>query len=270
MTGNQTPKPNKTVECFFCGAPLEYHLDECYTLEGERALDHTWHSQGVLSWTDGEGVLCAACATPECHRMAQDIIAEQHRAKRRALMETHDAQTTLAGIPPQYHGATFQDAQPAGARAIQGWFDAECPGLLLLLGKAGLGKTRMLYAIKRAAYVIQRPCRLRSVADTILELQAIARESMRDLQAHILELSNFPGLLLFDDLGTEKVTDYALSMFGLVVTAREEWRRPTGLSSNLTVPGIESAWGSRIASRLSGGTIVRFAGKDRRQSKGGK
>ena len=268
QTENQTPKdkpePN-IAPCYICGAPLEYHLLDRYTSAGEPTQVPVWHEEGVTSWTDREGIFRAACPDPDCQAHAKVVTAEILKAGRLALLNTPDFQASSLYIPPQYHGAVFEDARPPAAKAIKDWFDAPRPGILLLSGITGTGKTRQLYAIRRAAYLHNNTSRLLRITDAILELQALARESMRDLQSHIHNLANFPGYLLFDDLGTEKLTDYALATFGLLISSREEWQRPTAFSSNLALPAIEATWGSRIASRLAGGTILTFTGKDHRK-----
>jgi DNA replication protein DnaC len=57
-------------------------------------------------------------------------------------------------------------------------------------------------------------------------------------------------LLVFDDLGAEKVSDYVKDRFYLVVNKRYEDCRPIIVTTNLTLQELENRMGERLVSRL--------------------
>ena len=78
----------------------------------------------------------------------------------------------------------------------------------------------------------------------------------------IKEYSDFP-LLLIDDLGAEKITDWSISALYSILSTRINYMRYTIVTSNLDLKDIHD-WNPRIASRLAGLQVHKMAGSDRR------
>lgn len=190
--------------------------------------------------------------------------------KRKELVETGEGQLRL-GIPRKYHGASLSDS--GHEKKILGWLNSDGPGIITFSGKAGTGKTRMIFAIRRYLYIQVEdgapkysrddlPLFL-SVPSLCKHLQALGREITEE-EAYIKELSNMRNILILDDLGTEKITDFIKQDLYMILNEREMWDRPTIISTNLTVKEINEKFDPRIASRIAGGTVLKFTGKDRR------
>ena len=78
------------------------------------------------------------------------------------------------------------------------------------------------------------------------------------------------GLLFLDDLGSSKITDWALDTLFYILDTRYNEMLPTIVASNL-LPGDEltALIGDRIVSRLAeDSTLIRFSGDDLRRSPG--
>jgi DNA replication protein DnaC len=72
-------------------------------------------------------------------------------------------------------------------------------------------------------------------------------------------------LLVLDDLGVEKTTDWALQTLYVILNNRYTNYRQTIITSNLTLEEIGNKLGDRIASRIAGMcSIIQMKGKDKR------
>jgi len=70
-------------------------------------------------------------------------------------------------------------------------------------------------------------------------------------------------LLLLDDFGAEKISDYSVSAFYTILSQRRNQNKPTIITTNLNMDEIESI-DSRIASRLGEFIQIVLSDKDRR------
>ena len=74
--------------------------------------------------------------------------------------------------------------------------------------------------------------------------------------------------LIFDDLGTEKPTDYVRQAIYFIINEREQWQRQTIITTNFRLEDIDRQYDSRISSRVAGMCDVReLRGRDRRVEK---
>lgn len=73
------------------------------------------------------------------------------------------------------------------------------------------------------------------------------------------------GLACFDDVGLRAPTDAMYDIWYEVVNRRK--RLPTIFTGNLSPEDLHKVYDARIASRLTEGTVIELAGKDRRLAK---
>jgi DNA replication protein DnaC len=138
---------------------------------------------------------------------------------------------------------------------------------LTLAGETGTGKTHLTKAIgvewiERLAGTVLYV----KVADVLDEL----RRGYDDKGSQPDEMSGFDrlmewlkrvGLLIMDDLGVEKTTEWSSDKLDSIIDFRYE----KGLATVLTTNLAPSQLGSRIESRLMGGVVVRIKAPDYRQ-----
>ena len=145
-------------------------------------------------------------------------------------------------------------------------FELEAPSVFMH-GETGLGKTHLSLAI--AGEVINKGYSViyNSAQNIFNELQK-ERFGKSDTngayEAMVLECD----LLVIDDLGAEFMTTFTSSALYNIINTRINTGLPTIISSNLSLPEIESTYSKRISSRIIGEyDIISFAGKDIRQLK---
>ncbi len=169
-----------------------------------------------------------------------------------------------AALPQRYHDARLTDFSHATVQQALAWLGDRGDGLLLL-GPAGTGKTHLAAAITRACMEVGQPVRFRRAA----ALYQAIRESYDQGFADEGVLSEYARvkLLVLDDLGAGALTDFERRYTLEVLDRRLNAMLPTIVTTNWTLPQIREQMDERIASRLSGYTLLNFTGRDRRERK---
>lgn len=182
--------------------------------------------------------------------------------------------------PPRYRRA---DATLPGIRQ---WADAvaadpDTAGSLLLTGTTGTGKTYEAYgALHRVAAAGPRNYEVISITTADIYGRLRPKGSDRGTEEELRRLCRVP-LLLLDDLGTAKASEWTEEVTYRLVNERYNACRPSIYTSNLparapvdehgrpTGPDLTTALGERIVSRLSEDTrVVAMTGTDRRRTAG--
>ncbi|WP_018386407.1 ATP-binding protein [Wenjunlia vitaminophila] len=187
---------------------------------------------------------------PEYHRQARARVAL-------ARWET--------AAPRRYRTATCTHPD------ITTWADRAAPdpdtaGILVLTGPIGTGKTHQAYgALRRIAEA--GPRRFEMIATTAPDMYGLLRPggSERGSEYELRRLARIP-LLLLDDLGTEKLSEWTEEATYRLINERYNQCRPVIITTNLLVTELAAQLGDRLASRLAqAATIVTLAGPDLRR-----
>lgn len=166
-------------------------------------------------------------------------------------------------FPLRYQGAR------AGHPAVRTWaaaFIEQRPDArsLLIAGPVGSGKTYQAYGALRAAASCGRNVGFQAVpfADFCAEL----RPSGGDPEGALRRYRDAE-LLLVDDLGAAKNSEWVEETTYRLINARYEAMRPTIFTTNLALPQLAGGLGDRIASRLVEiCDVVPLVGADRRRA----
>lgn len=74
-------------------------------------------------------------------------------------------------------------------------------------------------------------------------------------------------LLILDDLGTEKLTEYAEMVLYVIIDKRYSYLKKTIITSNFNLKELSEKLNNRIASRLASGIVYKLDAKDYRLNK---
>jgi DNA replication protein DnaC len=173
----------------------------------------------------------------------------------------------VASLPPRYQKASLDDFTEARANAIRVWLEKPTDGLLLT-GGPGAGKTYLAAAIfiavvnsRKASIRFKRAAQLfQAIRDSYGQEDVSEEEILGDYIK--------PRFLVLDDLGAGSLSDHERRYTLEVIDRRLNAERPTIITTNLTLAEISDRMDERIASRLSGYTLLKFTGEDRRTKKG--
>lgn len=128
-----------------------------------------------------------------------------------------------------------------GNLAERGWY---------LMGPVGTGKTHLAHAVANRLRDRTIPVLAVSVPYFLARLRATYDTRAQDAGAAMeAELATVP-LLILDDLGTERPTDWALERLFLAIDQRYEACLPMGVTTNWKPKDLEEVIGGRLVSRL--------------------
>jgi len=145
-------------------------------------------------------------------------------------------------------------------------------------GPCGAGKTHRAVAIMREivirkskayriADIVRGICDARFIAVTslLLRIKSSFLKDSEESEGDLIERLSGPALLVLDDLGVEKVTEWTLQTLYTIIDIRSRERKQTIITSNLNLDELSRRLSDRISSRIRGMCkVVAVAGKDRR------
>lgn len=167
-------------------------------------------------------------------------------------------------VPSRYANASLDDV-PAN---IRGKFDTirTTRKGFYIHGGVGTGKTHIAYALYRSD--IARGARFWNVTELLREIRADFERPHNEKQRVEESLMSHRGILFLDDIGAEKVTDWVLETFYLIINHYYNERLPIVFTSNCRIKELDSRIGDRIASRIvESCDIIELTGADRRLAK---
>lgn len=169
-------------------------------------------------------------------------------------------------IPARFQWATVDDFDGKARADVIEWGERPAGRNVLLLGDVGTGKTHLAVAAARLRFDRGAEVRFFPVVELLDMLRPGGPEhALYDLADH--------EVLVLDDLGSERPTEWTAERLYALVNRRWLEERPTICTSNLSPAELEKSVGDRVFSRLVGnGSVgVKLSGPDRRRQgpKGG-
>lgn len=168
-----------------------------------------------------------------------------------------------AGVPARYARASLDDFTAALVDDLD-W----SRGGFFLHGNPGIGKTHLA-----AALAISRLTDLGSIRDSslawvsapelLMKIRSTFGSTAKESESDVVCRYTSPRILVLDDLGAEKITDWSASTMYLILSKRDAELRDTIITSNASIGDI-AKWEPRIASRLASMATVDLPDSDRR------
>lgn len=160
-------------------------------------------------------------------------------------------------IPRRFWDARVDGLTGEAAAAAHEWTATSMTANVILLGTTGSGKTHTAAALARQAFEAGRSVRLLSTVELLEGLRPGGNIRWRPDRV---------GLLILDDLGVEKPTDWSGSVLDGIVDSRWKEDLPIVVTSNLDAGALEAHVGPRLWSRLWDGAVAyNIVGTDRRE-----
>lgn len=218
---------------------------------------------------------CPACADALQRKQDEERIAAE-RVKNAADRLANKLGAAL--IPARFRDRTFESyiaTEPKQVKALTICRDYaenfaehfEAGRCLLLLGNVGTGKTHLATAI---ANHIMRATTATAVYRTVGGILQHIKGSY-DRESEYSEADAFaaytkPSLLIIDEVGATKPTEFELATLFNIINGRYEEQLPTVVISNLPAGELSGALGERCVDRLreGGGIAVGFDWKSAR------
>lgn len=203
-------------------------------------------------------------------------IADERRswkteAKERAEKFEEDKKKFLADSKKSnYDNYMIASGIPKKFMAVQ---EKEDGRSLFITGSFGTGKTHHSISVMKN-YIDNLPdsCFVQpfsrlpafiTVPELLLKIRSVF--SLQKCEDEIVDKYADSPLLVLDDLGAEKTTDFALQTLYIILNRRDGNMLQTIITSNLSLDEVKDRLGDRIASRIAGMcSVLKIVGKDRR------
>jgi DNA replication protein DnaC len=169
-------------------------------------------------------------------------------------------------IPIRYKNTKYEDVP----KNIQEMFESmkESRKGIFIHGKVGTGKTHIAYALHRSAIKSGLHSKFRNTVELFKDMRDEISRDMYSKTRPTEDLMNYEGVLILDDLGVEKATDFVVESLYLIINKRYNEVRPIILTSNFNLDELANRVGDRIPSRIVEMChIVELGGEDKRLQK---
>lgn len=209
------------------------------------------------------GTVCSVCSATGWEIVPGKGVRPCHCLKQ----ERQRKLLTAARIPRRYAECTLQNYHPAKGNASQlrafnyaHQLVREYPPVdrgLLFMGSVGVGKTHLAAAILRGLVDKQVPCLFYEFGALLKEIQQSYNTISQASELSVLEPVYRAEVLVLDELGASKPTEWVLDTARQIISTRYNDRKLTLFTTNYLDAGrgptdetLEDRVGARIRSRL--------------------
>jgi len=167
-------------------------------------------------------------------------------------------------LPPRYHNVSYENDVP-GAIKDEVKKQINKKEGIYFLGGAGVGKTHIACAIAKELLSKNIPVMFLNTGKFLEEIRLGFNGDADEFGGIFKEVLEFEGVLILDDIGAEKATEWVRERLYLIINERYDQMRPIIFTSNNSISELSSKLGDRIASRIVGMSLtISLDGIDRR------
>lgn len=161
-----------------------------------------------------------------------------------------------AGLSPMFQTAALEtfERRPGIEEMVEAALAFDMTTGLFIMGSYGGGKSHIAVAICNRMLEQEYRCRYANVPETLAQLRATYNGN--GTEDKVLDELTSVDLLVLDDIGAEKTTDWALDRLYTVIDSRYRHMRPTIYTTNLSLDELETKVGGRIVDRILGSCQV--------------
>jgi len=169
----------------------------------------------------------------------------------------------MTSKPPRYESATWDDV-PENIRNYVEKMRETRKGIYIH-GSVGTGKTHIVYGIVEHLQEIPLKSWFLNTTELFADMKKDFDRQPYDKKRWDDRMMEYRGVLVFDDIGAERPTDYVLEQFYLIINKRYNEMLPIIFTSNHSLGELSEKVGDRIASRIvEMCDVVHLGGDDKR------
>lgn len=180
----------------------------------------------------------------EQRRRDEEASQRAQEARRRAERLLRDSD-----IPERYTGASTGLRMPDGRGRG-----------LYLFGPVGTGKTHAACALALRAISEGTSARFATLAGIASRVRSSYGRRSGEAEEEVVNELVGCGLLVVDDLGKERATDFSLSLLYRIVDGRYGAMRPIVVTSNYPLPALAARLAGASDEEMAGAIVSRLAG----------
>lgn len=182
----------------------------------------------------------------------------------------------VSGIPKAYNACDFENFT-GNERLIKDLKSlSEFNRSIVLRGNTGCGKTHLAIALSKCIKMESHTCRrgyvpggiFTTVPELLLKIRSSFRKDATESEESLIDYYTACDLLILDDLGAEKTSEFAITTLYLILDRRIREDRQMIITTNLTPTEIEQTFGARIASRMASMENIKITMPDYRKKRG--
>jgi len=227
--------------------------------------------------TSSEYFKCSKCGEEEHKNFYRDnkslcrICIDKISAKRNSISPRLHARKIvknnmeMAQIPPRFLPANYGNFKTDIKIPVCHYSVKE--NVLIWGETPGAGKTHLGVSILRRATWHGIKCRFVSAINLFIHLKSSFKENSEISEESIIDNYSEHPILMIDDIGTEKISEYVLQSWYAIIDNRYSNMLPTIFTSNYNLNQISDKLGARLASRIGSGIVINLKGNDRRVSR---
>ena len=182
----------------------------------------------------------------------------------------------ITGIPQAYRECSF-DNYKGNEKLINDLKSITVEGVVLR-GNTGCGKTHLAIAMAKQIPTEDKQQRgswetipgtlFTTAPELLLKIRSAFRDDAKQSEEQLIDYYSGCELLILDDLGSEKTSEFAVTTLYVIIDRRIRDCRKTIITTNMSQQEIEQTFGARIASRLSGMVNIKINMPDYRKKRG--
>lgn len=199
-------------------------------------------------------------------RVLSKLDTDKDRPPEEAIVLPSRAKINLrwAGVSPKYSECSFGNFK-GNERLVDDL--RKIKGSVFLTGKTGCGKTHLATAMLAEAEVdSSTDAFFITVPEMLMKIRSSFSGTSGETEEELVKRFSDYQILVLDDLGSEKTTEYSITTLFLILDRRDRWNRRTIVTSNLSLKEIEDTLGARIASRLAAMQAIKINMPDYRKN----
>jgi len=179
-------------------------------------------------------------------------------------MTKEDMDFQMSRIPERYKNVSYEKDVPADVKKSFDKMKEERKGIYIH-GDVGTGKTHIAYALFAEFPKFKIKSKLYNTTELFYKLRRDFDLPYGEKDNVYDELLDFGGLVILDDIGAEKPSEWIAEQFYLLINSRYNRMIPTIFTSNLSLSQLSEKIGERVASRIAEMcTVIKINGDDRR------
>jgi len=169
----------------------------------------------------------------------------------------------MINIPKRYENVKWEDVPENIMDFLQNLNEARKG--IYIHGGVGTGKTHIVYAMAKRANEKGFGLVIKNVPELLREFRLDFSRNNNEKEFVEERIMNYQGLLILDDIGSEKMSDWVEETFYLIINKRYNDMLPTIFTSNLKLSELAERIGDRLASRIAGSCeVIELKGEDKR------
>jgi len=211
---------------------------------------------------------------PDCQGTGWRSVARQElhfnrltEVTRAVKCQCRRAREVLISIPLEYHHAELTGFPASVEEAARAWLStglAQAPGDLIVYGDGGTGKTHLACALTKEALRGGRDVTYRQMNNIYEEVQDATDNQFEERPNAIKPRYKRAPVLVLDEIGAGSNSDFERRTLLEIISDRLVHKRPTVVTTNLSLNQIAAKLDDRLASRLGSYRPIRLEGCDRR------